>query len=67
MDSKEERNFLPIEDVLESILLPSNKPILKKCLFWTRKNLKATLPLGALAQIDGSRSRLIVLESGVVD
>ena len=57
---------LPINDVLESILLPLHKPILRNVSFG-HGAYKATLPLGALAMIDGSRSRLVVTESGVVE
>ncbi len=56
---------LPINDVLESILLPLHKPILRNVSFG-HGEYKATLPLGALAMINGSRSRLVVIESGVV-
>ena len=65
-EPKEPHNYLPIKEVLESILLPYNKPILKNVSFGHGK-YKATLPLGALAQIDGGRSRLVVLESGVIE
>ena len=56
---------LPIDDVIKSILLPIDKPILKNVSFGHGRD-KATLPIGALAQIDGSRSRLIVTEAGVI-
>lgn len=57
------KNF-PVDEVFKDILLPLNKPILKNVVFGHGR-YKATLPLGALAQIDGPRSRLLVIESGV--
>ncbi|PIE32158.1 LD-carboxypeptidase [candidate division KSB3 bacterium] len=56
----------PIDEVFQDILLPLKKPILKNLPFGHGRN-KATLPLGALARVDGPRSRLIVLEPGVTD
>lgn len=58
-----EKNF-PVDEVFKDILLPLKKPILKNVVFGHGR-YKATLPLGALAQIDGPRSRLLVIESGV--
>ncbi len=55
---------LSIDEVLESILLPLKKPILKNVSFG-HGPYKATLPLGALAVLDGDRNRLVVTESGV--
>jgi muramoyltetrapeptide carboxypeptidase len=64
-EPSEPHNDFPIGDVIESILLPYDKPILTHVCFG-HGPYKATLPLGALAQIDGSRGRLIVTESGVL-
>ncbi len=55
---------LPLDEVFKSLLLPLKKPILKNVCFGHGK-YKATLPLGVLAHIDGSQSRLIVTEAGV--
>ena len=54
----------PIDEVFEDILLPLKKPILRNVTFGHGKH-KTTLPLGAFARIEGPRSRLLVLESGV--
>ncbi len=56
---------LSMDEILKSILFPLKKPILKNVCFGHGPH-KATLPLGARAVIDGKRSRLIVVESGVV-
>ncbi len=55
---------LPVDDVLKSILLPLEKPIIRNVSFGHGKH-KTTLPLGASAVLDACRSRLIVTESGV--
>jgi muramoyltetrapeptide carboxypeptidase len=54
----------PMYEVLKDILLPLKKPILKNVCFGHGPH-KATLPLGARAVLDGERSRLILIESGV--
>lgn len=56
---------LPLDEIFKNILLSLKKPILKNVVFG-HGTYKATLPLGALAQIDGPRSRLSVIESGVI-
>ena len=60
----EEHNYLPLDDVIKNILLPLNTPILKNVCFGHGR-FNATLPLGAMARIDGSQGSLIVTESGV--
>ena len=55
----------PMDDILKDILLPLKKPILKNVCFGHGPH-KATLPFGARAVLDGERSRLIVIESGVM-
>lgn len=56
---------LPIDEVLEDLLLPIKKPVLKNLPFG-HGPYKATLPLGAMALLDGDRGRLILTESGVI-
>jgi muramoyltetrapeptide carboxypeptidase len=55
----------PMDEILKNILLTLKKPILKNVCFGHGPH-KATLPLGARAVLDGRRSRLIVIESGVI-
>ena len=60
----EPHNYLHIDDVIKNILLPLKKPILKNVCFGHGR-FNATLPLGAMARIDGDDGRLLVTESGV--
>lgn len=54
---------LPLEEVLKSIL-PRDKPILSN-LHIGHGPRKATIPLGAMAEIDGDKGSLVITESGV--
>jgi muramoyltetrapeptide carboxypeptidase len=55
----------PLLEVLKSILLPSDKPILYDYCFGHAAGKKATIPLGAMAEIDGDTGHLIVTQTGV--
>ncbi len=63
-EATEPHNYLHVDDVINNILLSINKPVLKNLCF-RHGRYNATLPLGAMARIDGGQGRLIVTESGV--
>lgn len=54
----------PLEEIFEAVVAPVGKPTLLNGCFGHGVR-KTTLPLGARAVIDGSRSTLTVVESGV--
>ena len=58
------KDSFTLPEVLEAIIVPEGKPTLVNACFGHGPR-KATLPLGARAVLDGSKSTLTVVESGV--
>jgi muramoyltetrapeptide carboxypeptidase len=58
------KEALTLRQVFETVIAPAGKPAIINCCFGHDVR-KATLPLGALAVIDGENSTLSVVESGV--
>jgi len=62
---KEPENSLTLDEVIEQIILPAGKPVLKNvCL--GHGTHKATIPMGVKAQIDGKRKMLVIKESAFI-
>jgi len=55
----------PVIEVFRA-LLPQDKPVLMNVSFGHQRGRKTTLPLGAMARVDGDRCTLTLLESGVI-
>lgn len=63
-EASEPHNVRHIDDLLADLLRPLGTPILKNvCARHGRYN--ATLPMGAMARLDGDLGRLVITESGV--